>query len=375
MTIELERDALVTVLRQVIDVVEARTTIPILSNVLLAASAAQLTVTGTDLDIEVSASCPCAGEMSTTVDARKLLAAVTSLSGGRVTIAPAAGRTRAVTIKAGRGVRTLSALPVDDFPLRGAPTAATTYPLKAAALLRILDTCGIAQCTDEVRYYLVGVYLHRVGQHLVGAATDGHRLVRTEVPAPPESEGSPQVIVPTKGVTILRKLLAKASSAEVSVSVSERAIEITAGTVRVCSKTVDGSFPDYSRVIPDSDGEAMTISTSRDVLMSAVGGVAAVIDADADKKTRAVKMDFRPGALASVNASDQNGSAASEEFEADVAPAPVIVGMNARYVTSTLAVFSEGAALMMRVTDPKAAVRFWSDKDPDLTVIIMPMCV
>lgn len=371
MTLELSRDAFAGALRAVVDVVEARTTIPILANVLLQTSGGELTITGTDLDRHASMSIPAAGEIDITIDARKLLVAVTSLKGEHVTIAPADGRT-GVTLKSGRGVRTLATLSSKDFPQRSTLEGATRYTLPAASFARLLSACSVAICTDDTRYYLCGVYLHRVGEQLIAAATDGHRLVTAAMDAPDASEGVPQVIIPTKTVGLLRKLLVK--GAEVSIAATENALDIRCGSFRLVSKTVDGSFPDYKRVIPADGSAKTTVTVARDAIVDAVGGVAAVVEAQGEQKTRTVRLDFVAEAgLHSVSASDVVGTSAHDEFEGALTGLPAVVGMNSKYFTATIGILSEGATLTVACTDATSPVRFSSDKDPDLTVVIMPM--
>ncbi|MEH3046486.1 DNA polymerase III subunit beta [Sphingomonas adhaesiva] len=373
MTLEVERDALLGALKQVADVVPGRTTIPVLANLMLVAEAGTLTVTSTDLDIEASVTIEAAGEIATTIDKNKLVAAVNSLKPGRLTITPVDGRAAAVTIKSGRAVRTLSTLPASDFPKRKPPEVATTFVLGGPVLARLLDACHVAQSTDETRYYLMGVYLHLVDGHLRAAAADGFRLVRAEVPMPPAAEGMPQVIVPTKAVTLLRKLIGKG---EVTLSVSENAIQAVTGRVQVIAKVVDGTFPDYQRIIPDEAAGTNQLIGGRDTLLSAAMGVAAVVDAEGDRKLRSIRMDLTPGLeTQKVSARDSAGSSADEEIEARAIGSTLALGMDHRLFTTTLGIFAEGAEMTMSFADPSAAVRAVSDKDPDLIAVIMPMRV
>lgn len=376
MTIEVERDALLTALRQVADVVEARTTIPVLSNILLVAKDGELTVTGTDLDIEASSTIPAAGEIETTVDARKLVAGVGSLKPGRVSIASAADRTGAVTIKGGRSVRTLGSLSAKDFPKHRGPEAAQSFTMAAATLGRMLGACHVAQSTDETRYYLCGVYLHLVDGQMCAAATDGVRLVRAQAAAPDDAEGMAQVILPSKAVSVLRKMLGKASG-EIALRVAQNAVQVTAGGMRLIFKTVDGTFPDYVRVIPvDADG-AHRMIVARDALLDAVNGVTAVMDAEGERKSRRVRFDLTPEPLLQkLSARDAAGSAATDEVEATIEGGAVSIELDQRYLLSAIGTFAEGSELTMHfVGGSPTPVRLTADKDPDLVAVIQSIGV
>jgi DNA polymerase-3 subunit beta len=371
MTVEVERDALLATVRAVADVVESRNTIPILSNLLIEVASGTLTVTGTDLDIQASASCEAAGEMLTTVDRNKLVAAVTSLKPGRVTIAPVEGR-GAVTLAAGRGKRTLSTLPAADFPQRKAPENARIFNLSAASLMRLLDSCHVAQSTEEVRYYLCGIFFHVVDHHLVGAATDGHRMIRAQVPLPEGAAGMADIIVPTKAVTLMRKLLGKREG-EVRVSVTDREIEVKAGPLRVTAKLIDGTFPDYSRVIPPASDNKLTVG--RDVLIDGVGAVASVVNAEGEQKVRTVKVELVPGDTQMLSALDTTGASAVEELPAGHAGNAVTFGVNHRYLTSVAGIFTENGMLSISIDGERSPMRIEGDKDPDLVAVVMPMRV
>lgn len=372
MSVAVERDALAAVLRRVADVVESRTTIAITGNLLLVARNGELTVTGTDLDIQASAIVEAAGEIETTIDARKLVAAVTSLKPGTVTIAAVEGRAGAVTIKSGRGVRTLPTLPATDFPLRKDPEAATRFAMPAASLARLLDTTHVAMSSEETRYYLCGVYLHLTDGRMCAAATDGHKLVRSFVSAPEGSEGAAQIIVPTKTIGILRKLLVKAQG-DAQVAITENVIEVQLAGTRIVSKTIDGTFPDYRRVIPDEASDVFRMVVTRDALIEAGGAVAAVVDGEGDSKYRVLRFDLEAGKPVAVSARDQAGAQAHEEMEAAFTGEPTALGLNQRYVAAVASVFADGAAMTLCWAGPTAPVRITTDKDPDMVAVIMPM--
>lgn len=195
MTVEIERDALLGAVRAVADVVQARTTIPVLANLHVEVADGRLTLTGTDLDLQASADAPASGAMLTTVDKNKLLAAANSFRPGPVRIDLDDGR---LVLRQGRGRRTLSTLSAKDFPRRGPLENGTAFRLSAKTLSRLLDTTFIAMSADEVRYYLMGVFLHVAEGKLHAVATDGHRLVRTHCTAPAGGDALADLILPSK---------------------------------------------------------------------------------------------------------------------------------------------------------------------------------
>ncbi|RIA37498.1 DNA polymerase III beta subunit [Hephaestia caeni] len=369
-SVEVDRDALLAALRAVGDVVEARNTIPVLANLLLAVEDGVMTVTGTDLDVEVSATLPATGAIRTTAPKDKVLAAVASFRPGALTIAPVDGRS-ALTIRQGRGVRTITTLPADDFPKRTAPETALRFTMPAKGLLRLFETTRIAMSNEETRYYLVGVLLHIADRKLRAAATDGLRLIRAECAAPKGASKMADIIVPAKTVTHLCKLLAKVE-ADVAIAVAEGLLTIDLPGIAVWSKLVDGAFPDYTRVIP-AEGKNR-LSVVRDALVDAAAAVTAVVNAEGDRiKHRGIAFDLAPGEEHELSARDQAGSSASEPFAATYVGEPIRFGMNSQLLTQVCGVFAEGAVLSAAIDGPGAAVRIVSDKDPDVLAVIMPM--
>jgi DNA polymerase-3 subunit beta len=366
MTVEIGRDALLGAIRQVVDVVEARNTIPILSNLLIVVEGGELTVSGTDLNLQATSRTVAAGSLSTTVDAQKLLAAVQSFKAGRLVLAPVEGRS-AITVKQGRGVRTLLTLPIADFPARKIVTPQASFTIGAAVLARLFDATIIAVSSDETRPYLKGVFMHTTDTELRAAATDGHRAVRVSTSVPEGATGMPDIIVPTKVVALLRKLLAKPEG-EVSIETTDRAIQIELGTVKISAALIDGTFPDYTRVIPSPGAFAMTLH--RDALIEPVKAAISILS----DKVRAVAIDCE-GAEQAVTAADQMGTNASEPLEAEIVGKGIRFGVNATYLTQVAAVFAESGKLTLSLHDANAPILMVGDKDPDITAVIMPMRV
>lgn len=370
MKVEIERDVLLRALEQVAGVVERRNTIAILSNLLMIVGDGTLSVTGTDLDIEATASAPASGELRTTVSSDKILAAVKSFKPGKLTIAQVDGR-HAVTVKQGRGVRTISTLPTDDFPKRAALGSAVSFSMSCEVLTRIFGACVVAQSSDETRYYLIGVFLHTTDGKLRGAATDGHRLIRVEADIPDGAQDLADIIVPKKTVAQVLQLLGKAKG-DVAIQSNGTAISFQIGSSSIISKLIEGTFPDYSRVIPSVAKNKITVV--RETLTSAVAAVASVVNAGGNTKVRAVAMDFG-GDAQEVSANDPDGTSASEPIEATYEGVPVRFGLNSQYLREVANVFTEGAALTITLQDPAAPLRIVSDKDPDIVGVLMPMRV
>ncbi|WP_342658668.1 DNA polymerase III subunit beta [Sphingomonas sp. NY01] len=372
MTVEVERDALLGAVRAVVDVVEARTTIPVLSNFLIEVGGGKLTLTGTDLDLQVSATIEAAGTLTTTIDARKFQAAVDSLRAGRVTIAPMEGRA-AVTMKAGRGQRILPTISAADFPKRGAMESGSTFRLPAAQMMRMLDCTSVAMSSEETRYYLCGIYLHVANDRLCAAATDGHRLVRVQADQP---EGADRLtdgaIVPRKAVGHLRKLLAKREG-WIDIEHTGAAMAVSIGGIRVLMKLVDGTFPDYGRIIPDHVGRGFTGRSG--AISETVGAVTAVTSPEGEKmKVRAVTLETvqAPGEC-QARAKDQVGTSAEEVLDVEPIGGPITFGVNRDYLKSLVTLFDESGALTIDIRDPASPIKISGEKDPDLLAVVMPM--
>ncbi|HVY57647.1 MAG TPA: DNA polymerase III subunit beta, partial [Xanthobacteraceae bacterium] len=267
MKLTVERAELLKSLAHVHRVVERRNTIPILANVLLRAERSGLSFKATDLDLEVvetiSAEVGPAG--STTVPAHMFYDIVRKLPEGSQIVLESSGDRAVLTIRAGRSRFTLQTLPESDFPDLAAGEMTHAFMLPAADLKRLIDKTQFAISTEETRYYLNGIYLHTAGSgntaSLRAVATDGHRLARVEMPLPDGAADMPGVIVPRKTVGEIQKLL-ETPDAPVTVEISETKIRITVGDVVLTSKLIDGTFPDYMRVIPQGNDKVLKVDRS-----------------------------------------------------------------------------------------------------------------
>ena len=352
MRVVLERSNLIKSLAHVQRVVERRNTIPILSNVLLRAAGGKLTLKATDLDLEVTEEVPAMVEQegSTTVPAHMLYDIVRKLPDG-AEVSLALGETdNAMTLSAGRSNFRLAVLPETDFPDLTAGQFSHAFKIKPAALKSLIDRTQFAISTEETRYYLNGIYLHAVEDGtpaLRAVATDGHRLAQAQVDAPDGTSGMPAVIVPRKTVAEAQKLL-DGLEEDVSVEVSDAKIRITAttqtGEVVLTSKLIDGTFPDYNRVIPTGNDKELRID--RESFSKAVDRVSTI----ASDRGRAVKMSMDDGQLRLTVNNPDSGSA-EEELPVGYEASALDIGFNSRYLLDIAGQLTADEATFM-LADP-----------------------
>jgi DNA polymerase-3 subunit beta len=366
----IERATLLKALSHVQSVVERRNTIPILSNVLLEASAdGGLKLMATDLDLQIVETIAAAIDVpgAITVPAHTLFDIARKLpEGSQVQLSAAEGK---MLIIAGRARFNLQTLPRDDFPVIAEGELPTRFELPAETLKQIIDKTRFAISTEETRYYLNGIFLHVSDDAtpvLKAAATDGHRLARVTVQRPDGAEGMPDVIVPRKCVGELRKLLDEVDGS-VEMSLSPTKIRFGLGSAILTSKLIDGTFPDYSRVIPTANDKLLKIDPRG--FEDGVDRVATI----ASEKTRAVKMALERDKITLSVTSPENGTAA-EEVPGDYSSQPFEIGFNARYLLDILGQI-EGDLVEIHLADAAAPTLIReNDKAPALYVL-MPMRV
>jgi DNA polymerase III subunit beta len=366
----IERATLLKGLGHVHSVVERRNTIPILSNVLIEAdeeSGIRLMATDLDLQINETVEANVTDPGATTVPAHTLFEIVRKLpEGSQVELIAAEGR---MQVNAGRARFTLSTLPRDDFPIIAEGELPTRFELPAATLRQIIDKTRFAISTEETRYYLNGIYVHVSDEAqpvLKAAATDGHRLARVTVPRPEGAQGMPGVIIPRKCVGELRKLLDEVDGT-VQVSLSDSKVRFGLGNAVLTSKLIDGTFPDYSRVIPTANDKLLRIDPRG--FEEGVDRVSTI----ASERTRAVKMALERDRVTLSVTSPENGTAA-EEVPADYGADSFEIGFNARYLLDILGQI-EGDTVEVHLADAAAPTLLReNDKAPALYVL-MPMRV
>jgi DNA polymerase-3 subunit beta len=371
----IERAKLLRSLSHVQSVVERRNTIPILSNVLIEASADGLVrIMATDLDLQVvesldAASVETAGAI--TVSAHLLFDIARKLpDGSQVSLETADNR---MTVKAGRSRFQLPTLPRDDFPVIVEGDLPTSFEIPAKTLAELIDRTRFAISTEETRYYLNGIFLHVSEEDrpvLKAAATDGHRLARFTLTRPEGAEGMPDVIIPRKAVGELRKLLEEALDSSVLVDLSASKIRFTLageGGVVLTSKLIDGTFPDYSRVIPTGNDKLLKLDPKS--FYEGVDRVATI----ATERTRAVKMALDNDKVTLSVTSPDNGTAA-EEVPADYRSDPLEIGFNANYLKDILGQI-DGDTVELHLADPGAPTLIRQDDKSPALYVLMPMRV
>ncbi|MCA1197666.1 DNA polymerase III subunit beta [Sphingomonas sp. R647] len=363
----IERATLLRGLSHVQSVVERRNTIPILSNVLIEASLdGSLRLMATDLDLQIDETVPAAVDQAgaITVPAHTLFDIARKLpEGSQVELTAADGK---IKINAGRAKFELGTLPRDDFPVIAEGELPTVFELPAETLKQIIDKTRFAISTEETRYYLNGIFLHVADDMLKAAATDGHRLARVTVPRPEGAEAMPDVIVPRKCVAELRKLLDEVDGS-VGVSLSGSKIRFDLGAAILTSKLIDGTFPDYSRVIPTGNDKILKIDPKS--FMQGVDRVSTI----ATEKTRAVKMALDRDRITLSVTSPDNGTAA-EDVPGEYAAQPFEIGFNSRYLMDILGQI-ESDLVEVHLADAAAPTLIReNDKSPALYVL-MPMRV
>ncbi|MEJ6708005.1 MAG: DNA polymerase III subunit beta [Amylibacter sp.] len=372
MKVSIERSALLKAMSQAQSVVERRNTIPILANVLIEAEGATVSFRATDLDIEVVDKTPAMVERAgaTTVGAHTLHEIVRKLPDGAMIELIDDGASGRLEVNAGRSNFSLATLPKEDFPVMASSEYECNFTANSAVLRRLFDKSKFAISTEETRYYLNGVYMHAAdgdgGQKLRCVATDGHRLARIDADLPAGADGLPGVIVPRKTVGELRKLLDD-DDADIAVSVSETKIRFATPEITLTSKVIDGSFPDYTRVIPQGNTRRLEVDAAE--FAKAVDRVSTV----SSERSRAVKLSLDEDRLVlSVNAPD--AGAAEEELAVAYNDERLEIGFNAKYLLEIAGqVDRENAVFMFNSSGDPTLMR--EGNDESAVYVVMPMRV
>ena len=371
MKVTIERNALLKSLAHVQSVVERRNTIPILSNVMFEASGSRVALTATDLDIAVveQTEATIGADGATTVPAHTLFDIVRKLpDGSEVDLSLEDGER--LIVKAGRSRFTLACLDREDFPVMSEGDLPHRFALPAEELKRLIDKARFAISTEETRYYLNGIYLHVAdtenGPRLRAVATDGHRLAQVEQDVPDGAAGIPGVIVPRKTVGEIRKLIDEFEG-PVEIALSETKVRFSFDGAVVTSKLIDGTFPDYSRVIPQGNDRELQMDCR--LMAEAVDRVSTI----SSDKTRSVKLNLSADTLTlSVNSPDSG--TATEELSAAYSAEAMEIGFNSRYLLDVLQQI-EGETVIMQLADSAAPTVLRDTIDEAALYVLMPMRV
>ena len=376
MKLTIERAALLKALGHVQSVVERRNTIPILSNVLLTAGPNGLAFSATDLDMEiidaVEARVETAGQI--TAPAHTLYEIVRKLPEGSEVALNYSGDDPRLSVRAGRYKVNLPVLPAGDFPVMPPEGLSDRVEVDTAGLMRLIDRTRFAISTEETRYYLTGIYLHTLVQEgrpiLRAVATDGHRLALADMPAPEGAAGTPGVIVPRKTVQEARRLMEDAGE-NIDVQLSTQKVRFDFGRAALTSKVIDGSFPDYTRVIPRENNRVMTVDNA--LFAEAVDRVATI----SSEKSRSVKLSVETGRVVMTVRNMETGQAV-EELEVDYEGEPFEIGFNARYLLDVSSQIA-GETAEFRFADRAAAatmldpVLVLDPTDAGVQYVLMPL--
>ena len=372
MRVTLERSNLLKSLNHVHRVVERRNTIPILSNVLLKTDGSSLDMKATDLDLEITEATPAQVDQAgaTTVPAHLLYDIVRKLPEGSEVMLKTDEDGASMSVISGRAAFRLQCLPQADFPELTAGSFSHIFRLDAEALKGLIDKTQFAISTEETRYYLNGIYFHAIeagGQlKLRAVATDGHRLARAEMEAPAGSEGMPGIIIPRKTVAELQKLVDN-PDIKVTTELSDTKIRFTIGSVVLTSKLIDGTFPDYQRVIPTGNDKEMLID--RTSFGQAVDRVSTI----SSERGRAVKLAIGDGQV-TLTVNNPDSGSATEEIPAGYESDPIEIGFNAKYLMDVTAQLS-GVQARFMLADAGSPTLISDPADPDALYVLMPMRV
>jgi DNA polymerase III subunit beta len=346
MKLTIERGALLRALGHVQSVVERRNTIPILSNIMMRAEHGRLALSATDMDLEIveTVAAQVARDGAMTAPAHTLYDIVRKLREGAQIEIEASGDKGTLALRSGRSSFSLACLPPEDYPLMTGGELPNRFGLAAGELKALIDKTRFAISTEETRYYLNGIFMHvstSGGAPVLRAvATDGHRLARVEMMLPDGAAGMPGVIVPRKTVTELRKLIEETDQ-EVAIALSDTKVRFTFGDAVLTSKLIDGTFPDYDRVIPTANDKVLEVNCKE--FAEAVDRVSTI----STEKSRAVKLSVDRGTLTLSATSPENGTA-TEEIEVRYSANPIEIGFNSRYLLDiTDQISGEGAVFEM----------------------------
>jgi DNA polymerase-3 subunit beta len=366
MKFHVERDALKNLLAGTSRIIEARNTIPILGNVLLRAADGKLTVKGTNLDQEFAGSVPAEIEVpgETTVAGLTLDGLVKKFAAGAAIAM--AKKDSQLEVRSGRSRFMLQTLPASDFPILDTGDLSHSFEISAGDLKALIDPAAMAMSTEEGRYYLNGIFLQCTGSGLRVVATDGHRLVRTEMDAPEGSTGMPSIIIPRSAIIDSIQKWGLKADVIIKVSLSDRKVKFETPDGVLTSKVIDGTFPDYERVIPRNNDKRVIVET--DAIAGAIDRVSTLNEG----RGRATKLSLTAGKLV-FSVTNPDAGSATEEVDVEYDSAPMDVGFNSKYLGEIFAQLKNKDTAIISLESPGAPALIQSREDSRDLFVLMPL--
>lgn len=370
MKLTIERSVLLKAMAHTQSIVERRQTIPILSNVLIEATDNSILIRATDNEIEIMEKVPAVVEEagSLTVPAHKLYDIVKRLPDGAQVSLATTGEGNQLAITSGRSKFTLAILPADGFPTMAQEQMPFAFQIAGADLLGLINKTSFAASQEETRYNLNGIYLHeKTGETpvLVAVATDGHRLACAKVALPEGAKGMPGVIIPRKTIGEISKLLVE-NDGEVAVSLSANQIRFALGEVVLASRLIDGTYPEYEKVIPSANDK--TVEADSAALAAVIERVSVV-----SEKSRGVKLTIKEN-LIQVSAAAVDEGSAEDELDAAYTGPELEIGFNFRYLLDILGQI-KGGQVHLILNDMVSPVILKDTSDANALYVLMPMRV
>ena len=354
-------------------IVEVRHTLPILSNIIITANDNHLSLSSTNLDIFCSDNLEAQVSQngSTSVSASTFYEIVKRLPSGSEVQASLSDEDSTLIIKCGRSKFNLTTISPDDFPKISHDDLNLQFVLSAAELKRMIDKTKFAISNEETRYYLNGVFLHQTQKNSIdilrAVATDGHRLAQYDIPLPQGAKDMNGIIIPKKMIQELRRVLDDATG-DINIELNENKIKFSFNSMEIISKVIDGTFPDYTKVIPQSNDKV--ISTNNDELKKAIDRVSAVA-INEDTKSKAIKLIIESNKISLSVDSTSRGSAI-EEIDLDYSKEKVEIGFNSRYLIDICNEI-DGDKINLKFLDSTSPAIILDETDENLFFVLMPM--
>ena len=373
MEIKANSSDLLKALNHIHGIVEVRHTLPILSNIVLSAENNELSLSSTNLDIfcsdKIDAEIVNSGEIS--VPAITFFEIVKRLPSGSDVILSMGDEDTELILKCGRSKFNLSTLKTEDFPILSDKDLSTNFVISADELSRMIDKTKFAISNEETRYYLNGIFFHKAESNSIkflrAVATDGHRLAQYDIPLPQGAEEITGIIIPKKTVFELRKVLDDADG-DVSVSLNENKIKFSFNNLKIISKVIDGTFPDYTKVIPQNNDKKFKTNNSE--LKNAIDRVSAVA-INEETKSKAIKLTIENNKL-NLSVESQSKGSAKEEIDISYSNEKVDIGFNSRYLMD-ICNEVDGDEIDVNLLDSISPAIILDKTDENLFFVLMPM--